>query len=109
MAGIDYSEHGAAATVTRVHIREAIEYAMWEKREIGTKSDYWYKRACEVSRQWRDRVRVTSVHVLAREHLYYWRHRAFIGCRDNRFGYPWDMPAHDKWLAYGAALASLST
>lgn len=86
---------------TRSHIRQAIHHALVEKRQIGTKGDEWYSQACTLSQQWRDEVRACSIKQLAREHLEYWRLRAFLGV-DVGSGWSWDRPAHLRWLAHAA-------
>lgn len=83
-------------TTSRAHIREAIRYALWEKSEIATKSDSWYASSCTISREWRDKARNTSVKTLAREHLDYWRMRAFL---HGVYG-PGDRPARDRWIHF---------
>jgi hypothetical protein len=89
---------------SRSHIREAIRYALWERNEIGGKSDAWYKRACIISQRWRDHVRATPIKTLAREHLEYWRLRAFLGSEGGGSyaprGWPADRPAFERWQAH---------
>ena len=92
---------------TAGHIREAIRYALWEKTEIGGKSDDWYAKASEVSRRWRDDCRTQSLKTLARQYLEYWRYRAFLGVRDVAAGtlYPcFDAHARREWLSTGSRI-----
>ncbi len=80
-------------------IREAIRYAQWEIGQIGAKSDEWYASASDVSRRWRDTVRGSSLHALARQHLEYWRWRAFMSgaYREAATG---DKPAASRWREF---------
>jgi hypothetical protein len=75
-----------ARRATVGHIRDSIRHALWEKAFIATKTDEWYAGASQISRDWRDGVRGKSVKQLAREHLEYWRHRAYLhdGIGDRR-------------------------
>lgn len=84
---------------SRDHIREAIRYARWEKSEIGEKSEVWYASASAISQRWRDHVRASSLHALARQHLEYWHYRAFL---PGAYGIAnsGDRPAHERWLQF---------
>lgn len=88
---------------SQAHIREAIRYALWEKTEIATKSDAWYNSACQVSQQWRDKTRAASVKKLARDHLEYWRMRAFL--MHLNIGHI-DRQAFNRWQQFTSPAAS---
>lgn len=79
------------------HVKEAVRHALWEKNEIGTKTDSWYEGACGISRKWRDDVRASSVKQLARAHLEYWRLRAFMLGDGTLTGWHIDRAAFNRW------------
>lgn len=80
-------------------IREAIRHAGVEKKAVSVLDSKWYEGASHMSRQWVDEVRISSIHLLARKHLEYWRYRAFM---PGAYGMPntGDRPAHARWMEF---------
>lgn len=85
---------------TRSHIRNAIHYALCEKRAVARRPDNPNETplyASSVAGQYRAKARKRSVKQLARAHLEYWRYRAFM---PGAYGAPGDRENHLRWKAH---------
>lgn len=88
---------------TRGHIREAVHYALCEKRAVAVAVVAPNEVPGSVAQQWRERVQRCSIKQLARRHLEYWRYRAHMGLEGSSqgshcpAGWPLDRPAYLRW------------